>query len=392
MSMAQLALVCAVALIGPLLALPRRARIPVVVGELLAGVAIGASGLRLVDASDPTFAFLGGQIGFALVMFVVGTHVPLRSAALRSGLGAGAARAAVVGALAVPVGLGLAALFGTHNGLLYAVLIASSSAAVILPSLGKTPLDGRPLVAMIAQVAIADTACIVLLPLAIDPAAALRRFTGALTVVAASIVLYLLLRLVEHSDGRRRLRAVSEARGFALELRISLVLLFAIVALAQTLGVTPMLAGFGAGLAVAAVGEPRRLARQLLALSEGFFAPLFFVWLGAGLGLAGVGAHPQLLALGLGMGVAAAVVHGVMVVGRQPWPIALLTCAQLGVPVAAVALGRTQGVLAPGEDAALLIGAVITVAIAAAVNGRVTRIAEATTTVRHPAPDGNHSA
>ncbi|WP_417562902.1 cation:proton antiporter [Microbacterium sp.] len=392
MSMAQLALVCAVALIGPLLALPRRARIPVVVGELLAGVAIGASGLRLVDASDPTFAFLGGQIGFALVMFVVGTHVPLRSAALRSGLGAGAARAAVVGALAVPAGLGLAALFGTHNGLLYAVLIASSSAAIILPSLGKTPLDGRPLVAMIAQVAIADTACIVLLPLAIDPTAALRRFTGALTVVAASIVLYLLLRLVEHSDGRRRLRAVSEARGFALELRISLVLLFAIVALAQALGVTPMLAGFGAGLAVAAVGEPRRLARQLLALSEGFFAPLFFVWLGAGLGLAGVGAHPQLLAVGLGMGVAAAVVHGVMVVGRQPWPIALLTCAQLGVPVAAVALGRTQGVLAPGEDAALLIGAVITVAIAAAVNGRVTRIAEATTTVRHPAPGGNHSA
>jgi hypothetical protein len=38
--------------------------------------------------------------------------------------------------------------------------------------------------------------------------------------------------------------------------------------------------GFSFGLAVAAVGQPRRLARQLLAVTDGFFAPLFFVWPG----------------------------------------------------------------------------------------------------------------
>jgi len=383
--MTQLALISAIALVGPLLAAHPRLRIPVVVGELAAGVVIGSSGFRLVDASDPTFAFLGDGVGFALVMFVAGSHVPLRSPALRSGFAVGAVRALAVGALAVPAGLGLAALFGTGNGLLYAVLIASSSAAMILPSLGGVPLTAPPMVAMLAQVAIADAACIILLPLALDPSTALGKLLGVAAVLAASFVVFLLLRWSERTGRRHRLHEVSESRGFALELRISLLLLFAIVALAQGLGVSPMLAGFGVGLAVAAVGEPRRLARQLFGLTEGFFAPLFFVWLGAGLGLTGVLAHPQLLLLGAALGVAAAVVHGLMTLGRQPWPVAVTTCAQLGVPVAAATLGRAQGVLAPGEDAALLVGALVTIAVSAALSGRVARIA---TSGADPAPAG----
>lgn len=387
MTMAQLAIIGVIALVGPLLALRPKLHIPVVVGELAAGVVVGASGFQLLDATDPTFTFLGDGIGFALVMFVAGSHVPLRSPALRSGFAVGAARAAVIGVLAVPVGLGLAALFGTHNGLLYAVLIASSSAAMILPSLAGTPLDGPPMVAMLAQVAIADAACIILLPLAVQPSVAPGKVVGVLAVLAASAIVFLLLRWSEQSGRRQRLHDVSESRRFALELRISLILLFAMVALAQGLGVSPMLAGFGLGLAVAAVGEPRRLARQLFGLTEGFFAPLFFVWLGANLGLRDVLNHPDLLLLGAALGVAAALVHGLLALSRQPWPVAMTTCAQLGVPVAAASLGRTLGVLAPGEDAALLVGALITIAIAAALSGRVARIAEASSPQPAPAAD-----
>ena len=56
MSFSDLALVCAVALAGPLLATPRRWHLPVVLGELLAGVALGATGLRLLDATEPTLS------------------------------------------------------------------------------------------------------------------------------------------------------------------------------------------------------------------------------------------------------------------------------------------------------------------------------------------------
>ena len=255
------------------------------------------------------------------------------------------------------------------------MLLASSSAAIILPSLGDAPLGGRPIVAMLAQVSLADAACIVLLPLALQPAAAPGKLLGVAAVLAASLAVFWLLRWAENTGRRRRLHRVSEAHELALELRISLALLFAIVALAQGLGVSPMLAGFGVGLAVAAVGPPRRLARQLFGLTEGFFAPLFFVWLGASLDLRGVSSHPQVLLLGLALGASAALVHGLMALTRQPWPVAVTTSAQLGIPVAAATLGRTQGVLAPGEDAALLLGALVTIAITATLSGRVAAIA-----------------
>ena len=50
MSFAVLALICAVALLGPLLSLPRFLRVPVVIGELVVGIVLGRTGF--VDAAQ----------------------------------------------------------------------------------------------------------------------------------------------------------------------------------------------------------------------------------------------------------------------------------------------------------------------------------------------------
>ena len=122
-----------------------------------------------------------------------------------------------------------------------------------------------------------------------------------------------------------------------------------------------MLAGFEMGIVVAAVGEPKRIANQMLALSEGFFAPIFFVWLGSSLDLRGLAGHPQAIGLGVTLGVSALAVHGVMALTRQPVPLAFATAAQLGVPIGAAALGTQLGVFRDGEPTALLLGAMVTV-------------------------------
>ena len=70
---------------GPLLASLPRFRMPVVIGELVAGMVVGRTGFGIVDHTDPTFTLLA-NIGFALVMFVVGTHVPVRDKTLRSAI------------------------------------------------------------------------------------------------------------------------------------------------------------------------------------------------------------------------------------------------------------------------------------------------------------------
>ena len=372
MNFATLAVIALVAVLGPLLALPRRTHLPVIVGELLAGIILGPTLLGYLDSTDPTFTFLA-DIGFALVMFVAGSHVPMRDPAMRSSLGPGALRAALVAILAMAVAFGLAALFGTGNGPLYAVLMASSSAALILPIVDSLRLGGPPVVALLPQIALADTACIVALPLVINPANAARAAVGAVLVSAATVLVFFLLRSAERSGARKQLHNVSEARKFALELRISLISLFALAALAQATHVSIMLAGFALGLAVSAVGEPRRLAHQLFALTEGFLGPLFFVWLGCSLDLRDLGRHPSVIGLGLLLGFGAIVVHAAMRILGQPLSLGVLAAAQLGVPVAAATVGTQLNLLAPGEAAAFLLGALVTIGASVIAGGSAVR-------------------
>ncbi|HKT01478.1 MAG TPA: cation:proton antiporter, partial [Rugosimonospora sp.] len=334
MTFAQLAVISVAAILGPLLALPRAGRVPVLLGELLAGILLGPTGAGWLRAGDRTFTFLA-DVGFALVMFVAGSRVPVRDPRLRGALRPGLLRAAAVGVLAVPLGWAVATLFGTGHPALYAVLIASSSAALILPTVENLHLAGRPVVELLPQVAAADAACIVALPLAIDPAHAVRAAVGAAAVLASTAALFAILRYLQRSGLRKRAHRVSEERKFALELRINLAILFALAALATRTHVSIMLAGFAFGLAVAGVGEPRRLARQLFAVTEGFLGPLFFVWLGASLDLRELAHRPSMVLLGLVLAAGALLAHVAMRLTGQPAGYGALAAAQLGVPVAA---------------------------------------------------------
>jgi Kef-type K+ transport system membrane component KefB len=364
-SFSTLALIGVIALVGPLLALPLGWHVPVLIGELLAGIVFGPTGFDVLKPQDPTFAFLA-QLGFALVMFVAGSRVPVRDPRIRGALRTGALRAVGVGVLAVPAGIGISALFHTGHPSLYAVILASSSAAIVLPVVDAEKLSGPAALQLLPQVAIADTACVVALPLAVDPAHAGRAALGAVAVLAGAAVLYVVLSYFERSGQRKRLHKVSEERKFALELRINLVLLFALAALATLTHVSVLLAGFSFGLAVAAIGEPRRLARQLFALNDGFLGPVFFVWLGATLNLRDLGRHPSFIVLGLVLGVGAVVIHALMRLTGQPIAYGAIAAAQMGVPVAAAAVGTQLHLLAPGESTALILGALITVAVTVA--------------------------
>jgi Kef-type K+ transport system membrane component KefB len=358
-----LALIALVAILGPLLAVPCGWHLPVVLGELIAGIVLGRTGSRTLHPDNGTFAFLA-NVGFALVMFVAGTHVPVRDARLRSGVRIGALRAVAVGAVAAGLGVAVAAAFGTGHAALYAVLLASSSAALVLPIVDSLGLGGAAVLQLLPQVAIADAACIVALPLAIEPTHAARAALGTLAVIGCAAVAFLALDLVERAGYRRRVHHLSEDRNFALELRIGLVIVFGLAFLAVKTHVSIMLAGFSFGIALAAVGEPRRLARQLFAITEGFLGPLFFVWLGASLDLRALGSHPSYILLGVALGAGAVVTHLAVRVTGQPVTMGVLAAAQLGVPVAAATLGTQLHLLRPGEPAALILGALVTIGTA----------------------------
>lgn len=362
MSLLVLALVLVVGLAGPLLATPKRARVPVVVGEILLGVVVGKTGFDWVRADSPELSFLA-SIGFGLVMLEAGSHVPLGDPALRTALRKGAAFAAGVGVLAVPAGFGVAALAGTGHALLYAVLLASSSAALVVPVLDEAKLRTNAALVTIVQVALADTVCIVALPLAEDPSRAAPAALGAAAVIVAGIVLFLLMRRLRDRGVLTRLHELSRQRDFGLELRLRLIILFVLAGLAQLLGVSVMLAGFVAGLMLRGEGEPRRLARQLFGLTDGFLAPVFFVWLGASVDLRALAGSPRLILLAGLLIAGTVIVHAATRLAGAPLPLAVLSSAQLGLPVAAVTIGTASHLLNPGEGAAILAAAMGSVLI-----------------------------
>lgn len=366
MGFGTLAIIFAVSLVGPLLAIPRWMRLPVVVGELIVGMALGATGLGVLHAQDPTFALLA-DIGFALVMLVAGTHIPVRDPLLRQGIRVGGLRALATIAVAAVLGMGAGWLFHTGHGPLYSVIIASSSAALALPilhtALGSSATPGVEYVRMVAQIAVADTLCIVLLPLVIDPPRAVHAAVGALAVMAAGAVAFAFMWWAQRSGWRRRVHEVSENGEYVIELRIVLTVLFATVALALSLHVSVMLAGFVTGVAIAGAGEPRRVAKQIFALTEGFFAPIYFVWLGASLNLRDLLTHPAAIGLGLTLGLGGIAAHVLAgTVTKQPWADGVMSAGQLGVPMAAATLGTTHALLHPGEATAFLLGSLVTIA------------------------------
>jgi hypothetical protein len=94
---------------GPLLGITGRRFVPVVIGEIVAGIVGGRTALGLVDPTNRTVSFLG-EVGFAMLMLSVGMHLPLRDPRLAHWLRHGALLAAIVGVLAVPAAVIAAAL------------------------------------------------------------------------------------------------------------------------------------------------------------------------------------------------------------------------------------------------------------------------------------------
>jgi Kef-type K+ transport system membrane component KefB len=363
MSFGILSLIVLAGLAGPLLSASERVLVPVIVGELLAGLVVGRSGFGWVHPADPTTAFLAA-IGFAMLMFAAGMHVPVRQPALARQLRRGAAAACVTGGLAVAGGWITARAAGVTHAGIYAVILASASAAVLVPSLDEAGLlDRSEGLVVAAQVAVADVAAIVLVPIVIQPSRTTRPLLGAVAVAACAVALYLVVRALRGSAWVRRVRRMSKEREWALDLRASLLVLFGLAWLATRIGTSILIAGFAVGLVVAATGGPRRFSRQVTGVAAGFFVPLFFVVLGARIDIRALSTSGTLIGLAVllivfdvAIGLAAAFAT------RQPSAAGLASTVTLGVPAAVVALGLQQGVISPGAGAAIMTAALVSIA------------------------------
>lgn len=359
-----LALIFAAALLGPALTLASRGALPAVVGTLVAGVILGKTALGIVDPGKGDFALLY-DLGFLTLMFTVGMHVPLHDRRIRSAVGKGAVATAAVVPLALASGY-VAHLAGGGPALVYAVVIGSSSAAVALPVIDETGLSGPAVLAAMAWITIADVISTLAIPLAIEPSRAAHSALGALIVAALVALVFVTGERFGRTPWVKSVRKEGKQRGWAIDLRVAVIVLLGLAWVALKVGASLLVAGFGVGLVVAAIGGPKRLSKEVLGLGQAFLVPLFFVLLGARIDLRALTSSHRAVILAIALAVLAIAVHvAVSMVIGAPRAVGLLATAQVGVPAAVISLGLADHAITEAQAAAIFAAALVSIAVTA---------------------------
>jgi len=268
-------------------------------------------------------------------------------------------------ALAVPLALLVAHITPLHRSGILLVLLATSSAAIVMPVLAEQSTS-QPMLVTVAWVAIADVATVIAIPVVLARGHVGRVIAGSVLVLLAAAALFFAVREAARRGLLRRTERASLRRGWALRLRLSLVALFTLAWIATSFGTSVLIAGFGIGAVIALLGEPKPVARELIGLGEGFLIPIFFVTLGARLDVRALFSDPANLGLLAALIAAIVLVHVVAaLVVRAGLAAGLVASAQLGVPAAVASLGIANGVLRPGQASAIVTAALCSVGISA---------------------------
>ncbi|MFN8643199.1 MAG: cation:proton antiporter [Candidatus Binatia bacterium] len=353
-----------VAAIAPLFTeLPVRLRLPLVVLELLFGVAVGPQVLDLVS-SEGTLKALAA-LGLSFLFFLAGMDLDfgkLRGQPLRHGVTGWLLSISI--ALALTLGLQRAGV--VSDPVLVAVALSTTAIGTLLPILREAgELDTALGRSIMGAGAIGEFGPIVLFSLIItDQGVAVRSGLLVTFVFIALACATIALRLQPpHVIAllSRTLQSTSQ-----LPIRLSMLLLGGLVVLADVLGLDILLGAFAAGSLVGLVSrgpgaEPFR--QKLDALGFGFLIPIFFVTSGAQLDLAALMASPRslarvplFLALFLIVRGAPVVLYRKELSAPERRSLALFSATTLPLVVVITAIGTATGRMLP-ENAAALVGA-----------------------------------
>jgi Kef-type K+ transport system membrane component KefB/Trk K+ transport system NAD-binding subunit len=376
-------------LVPLLLSRIRRVQIPVVVGEILAGIVVGQSGVGLVE--ETAGLRLLSELGFAFLMFLSGLELDfssvLRGGEARGG-SAGRARRIIgnpffVGSMLFAltlVGSGLAMVILSSQGLvedvwILALILSTTSLGVVVPVLKERGLTGERFgqVLLVAAL-VADFASILLISIYVlllsqGPTSEILL---VLVLFAASVATYRLATLFrEHLPAERIFEELSTATS-QIKTRGALALALVFIALAEGLGIEIILGAFLAGVIVSLLSdsESTALREKLDALGYGFFVPIFFIMVGVRFDLlALLGSSSALLLVPLLIGIAFLVklIPSLLLRLWFPWRETLaaggLLSARLSLIIAASAIGLELGLISGAINSAVILVALITVTL-----------------------------
>jgi Kef-type K+ transport system membrane component KefB len=269
------AIVMAIFLLIP--ALCRRARMPAVVGLLLAGVALGPSGIRALPKSDPVADFFS-EVGKLLLMFFAGLEIDMSQFRRTGG------RSVTFGLLtfSIPqvVGTGVGLLAGYDW--LASVLIGSLMASHTLlgfPIVQRMKLvTDEPVAVTVGGTILTDLASLLVLAVCL-PIHTSGFSTSAFVLQIVEMLVYVVLVFFGLSAlGRWLVQRMGDSK----DKQVVLILLMIALAGfgAETINLEPIIGAFLAGLAINRVLSHGEAKKELEFLGNTLFIPMFFLTIG----------------------------------------------------------------------------------------------------------------
>jgi Kef-type K+ transport system membrane component KefB/Trk K+ transport system NAD-binding subunit len=374
---------------GVPLALARFRWLPIVVGEILAGIIIGKSGLNLVAESAMLDIF--SNIGLAFLMFLAGLEIdfdrllpnrrrgrlekspPKSSDGAPNFLGYAILAYLLTLVLGVPAGFLLNNLGLQGNPWLLAFTLSATSLGVLLPILKQRGLTNTKLGQAIFLTALfADFVTILLLTIflivqdkGLDP-----EILSVLLLFLIFFIAYRLLGRFFSFDRVRRL--VDELSQVTVQIKVrgAIAILMAFVVLATLLGLELILGAFMAGMIISLIRTPEDLdlIHKLEAFGYGFFVPVFFILVGVNLDLSSTIESPQSLLLipvlflvSLVVKTLPALTFRRFLSWREAIASGLLLDTHLSIEVAIAIIGVRLGLISPLTGTGLVLFSIVTV-------------------------------
>ena len=257
-------------------ALGRRAALPVVVVELLLGILIGPQGLELAKPGPFIDFFATGGLG--MLFFFAGYEIDfqrIKGPALNLGAGGWLISVALAYALAGLLQATGIVVSGVYTG----TAMATTAIGTLIPILGDSgEIRSKVGTYVLAAGAAGEFGPILLMTLGLSAMAPLDQAALLLGFVAAAVA-FSVIAVRATGLGWSALSRGLQTSGQA-PVRLVVLFVFALVALAGELGLDMLLGGFVAGIVVRTILRGREVEvfeSKLVAVGYGFFIPFFFV-------------------------------------------------------------------------------------------------------------------
>src|SRR5439155_1925781 len=277
--------VAAIAFAAPFaLGLAPGLRLPSIVLEIVAGIAVGPAGLGWVDV-DQTISVLS-VLGLAFLLFLAGLEIDFER--LRGRLLRLAAAGYVISfAIAVVVALGLKAAGLIETPLLIAIILCATSLGVIIPVLKDSgQISSKFGQLVLAAGSIADFGAVILLSIFFSGEGGV----GSTIFLIASLVLLaiaIFFATVSAEHSTRISKDLLRLQNTTAQIRVrgAMVLLIGFAAAAQSLGLEVILGTFMAGALLTLLDRDEMMTHpdfrpKLNAIGFGFFIPVCYVTTG----------------------------------------------------------------------------------------------------------------